>query len=227
MQPSNRRHALFLAVATCATAIGLASASAQLIPNAPPGVGSAGMPRGGAQSRDNAGQAPAAPPDAIPGAKARQPVAPATKSANDMNPTDALFDAIDRGDIAAARDALNRGADMNGVNVLGMTPMELSVDLGRNDISFLLLSMRGADSGQGSRASGRGGQPSVSDKPAPVIARTSAGGKKSAANGKATAAPVTFAADKPTALPKLWSNDGGAPQPNAGFLGFGSRQAAN
>jgi ankyrin repeat protein len=69
-----------------------------------------------------------------------------------MPPTDALFDAINRGDIAAARDALNRGADLNGVNVLGMTPMELSVDLGRNDISFLLLSMRGEDGGRGSRA---------------------------------------------------------------------------
>ena len=38
-------------------------------------------------------------------------------SAGDLQPTDALFDAINRGDIAAARDALNRGADLNGVPV--------------------------------------------------------------------------------------------------------------
>jgi hypothetical protein len=141
-----------------------------------------------------------------------------------MNPTEALFDAIDRGDIASARDALNRGADLNGVNVLGMTPMELSVDLGRNDISFLLLSMRGDDSGGSSRASGRG-RPPASDKPAPVIAKSAAPSRK--AREKVAPAPAKVAAEKPVGLPKLWSNDGGAPQPNAGFLGFGSRQASN
>ena len=60
-----------------------------------------------------------------------------------MEPTEALFDAINRGDIGTARDAISRGADLHGHNVLGMTPLELSVDLGRNDISFMLLSMRG------------------------------------------------------------------------------------
>src|SRR6202012_5975497 len=90
------------------------------------------------------------------GAKARSPAAPSSHAPTDLQPTDALFDAINRGDIAAARDALNHGADMNGVNVLGMTPMELSVDLGRNDISFLLLSMRGEDPGRGSSTVGRG-----------------------------------------------------------------------
>ncbi|HET6307676.1 MAG TPA: ankyrin repeat domain-containing protein, partial [Rhodopila sp.] len=94
------------------------------------GMGMGGM--GGGMGRSNSGSgsqpkaAPAAP-DAIPGAVARAPAAPATKGNGDLAPTDALFDAINRGDIAAARDALNRGADLNGVNVLGMTPMELSV----------------------------------------------------------------------------------------------------
>ena len=45
----------------------------------------------------------------------------------------------------------------NGHNILGMTPMELSVDLGRNDISFLLLSMRGADDGADAAGSRRRG----------------------------------------------------------------------
>ena len=79
-------------------------------------------------------------------------VAPATMTPAEMEPNDELFDAINRGDIAAARDAISRGADLSGRNVLGMTPMELSVDLGRNDISFLLLSMRGGDKGGPPRA---------------------------------------------------------------------------
>jgi hypothetical protein len=220
MQSSNRRYVLSLAVAACAVVVWAESASAQLMPGGPPGAGTAGMPRPEDKARQDAKDAPVALPDAIPGAKARQPAAPATRAVIDMNPTDALFDAIDRGDIASARDALNRGADLNGINVLGMTPMELSVDLGRNDISFLLLSMRGDDPGRGSRASSRSKQP-------PILAGTPAGGKKSAAAGKAATAPAKVAAEKPTALPKLWSNDGGAPQPNAGFLGFGSRQASN
>jgi hypothetical protein len=138
-----------------------------------------------------------------------------------MEPNDALFDAINRGDIASARDALNRGADLNAVNILGMTPMELSVDLGRNDISFLLLSMRGEDSGRGSRALGREPVAAAAkpEKPVKVVAGAKAGGK---------ARPLeTPVAAKPVATPKLFANDGGTPLPSAGFLGFDQRGAAN
>jgi ankyrin repeat protein len=137
-----------------------------------------------------------------------------------MQPTDALFDAINRGDVAAARDALNRGADMNGVNILGMTPMELSVDLGRNDISFLLLSMRGEDTNRGSRALGRDTPPS-----APVSKTAHAA--KPAGPGKAAQMANTPVASRPVATPKLFANDGGTPLPSAGFLGFDSRSASN
>ncbi|HEY0425023.1 MAG TPA: hypothetical protein VGC82_17015, partial [Rhodopila sp.] len=174
-------------------------------------------------------------PDAIPGAKAREPAAPATRMATDMPPTDALFDAINRGDIASARDALNRGADLNGMNILGMTPMELSVDLGRNDISFLLLSMRGEDSGRGSRAVGRdvtaAGKMAQATKPA-TSARTSGAGAKLAGVKVGGAKPVgaqsvgaQSVAGRPVATPKLFADDGGTPLPSAGFLGFGSRSA--
>jgi hypothetical protein len=170
---------------------------------------------------------PEPPPDAIPGAKPREPAAPATRASGDMQPTDALFDAINRGDIASARDALNRGADMNGVNILGMTPMELSVDLGRNDISFLLLSMRGEDSGRGSRALGRN---APSPEPASKTAQAGRPGKsvpgKTLPNKTAQAANIP-AATKPLATPKLFANDGGTPLPSAGFLGFDSRSASN
>lgn len=156
-------------------------------------------------------------PSAIPGAKAIAPAAPLTRPLGDMQPTDALFDAINRGDIATARDALNRGADLNAVNVLGMTPLELSVDLGRNDISFLLLSMRGEDSGRGSRAASHDfPAANPAGKTAQITKRSNPARTASAAQSAKSAQ----LAAKPVATPKLFANDGGTPLPRAGFLGF-------
>jgi hypothetical protein len=166
-------------------------------------------------------------PPALPGAAARSGgPAPATRIPSDMSPNAALFDAINRGDVAAARDAMSRGADLDARNVLGMTPMELSVDLGRNDISFLLLSYRGSDSSGGSAAQ-------ATDKAtAPLAApRVAAKGSKAAAHAIRTAArghrPGTRV-DPVTApqAPRLFANDGGAPVPSAGFVGFGSGAGA-
>jgi hypothetical protein len=160
------------------------------------------------------GKAPAAtapkatPPPALPGAAENASrAAPSMRPANDLEPTDALFDAINRGDIGAARDAISRGADLHGTNILGMTPMELSVDLGRNDISFLLLSMRGADDGR--------------KQPLPASASAKLGSAKAAkaqAAPKKVAAPAKAQPAQQTA--RLFSGDGGTPIPNAGFLGF-------
>jgi len=91
----------------------------------------------------NDGKPEAAAPPVLPGTKGPSEAAQPTTSPTDMTPTEGLFDAINRGDLAAARDAVNRGAELNGHNVLGLTPLELSVDLGHNDLSFMLLSMRG------------------------------------------------------------------------------------
>lgn len=177
-------------------------------------------------------KAPEPAPDAIPGAKPREGAAPATRPVGDMQPTDALFDAINRGDIATARDALNRGADLDGVNILGMTPMELSVDLGRNDISFLLLSMRGEDSNRGSRAVGRdtstpmlAGKAASAGKMMPTTKSTRA--DRLSRKGKLARTPNIPVATKSTATPKLFANDGGAPLPSAGFLGFDARSTSN
>jgi hypothetical protein len=155
------------------------------------------------------------PPPALPGAASGGNAAPPTRVATDMEPTDALFDAINRGDINAARDAISRGADLRGQNVLGMTPLELSVDLGRNDISFLLLSMRGGDDG-------RAGPP-----PAKAAGKPTA--TKQAKQAPAPRAPTRVGAAAPAgpAAPRtarLFAGDGGTPNPNAGFLGFGSGQ---
>ena len=82
----------------------------------------------------------AAPPAALPGAESREEEHGHANS--DMNPTDALFDAINRGSLGAAKEALNRGADMTGHNELGQSPLDMAIDLNRNYITFLLLSMR-------------------------------------------------------------------------------------
>lgn len=164
------------------------------------------------QTPDLTKQAPA-PPPALPGASSRgDAVAPATRLPNDMSPNDALFDAINRGDVAAARDALSRGADLEARNMLGMSPMELSVDLGRNDISFLLLSYRGGDLSGGAPAATAQAQAATPPKPA-----KDAGGK---AGRTATVVPVKAITPAAPQTPRLFANDGGTPVPNAGFLGF-------
>lgn len=81
-----------------------------------------------------------APPSALPGAESDDE--DQSHSRLDLNPTDALFDAINNGSLIAAKEALNRGADVNAKNVLDQTPLDMAIDLGRNDIMFLLLSMR-------------------------------------------------------------------------------------
>jgi ankyrin repeat protein len=125
-----------------------------------------------------------------------------------MQPTDALFDAINRGDIATARDAISRGADLQGQNILGMTPLELSIDLGRNDISFLLLSMRAADDGRNRQA------------PAAKVTAKTIMTKQAPPPHSPTR--VAASAPTPAQSARLYSGDGGTPNPNAGFLGFDS-----
>jgi len=154
---------------------------------------------------------PAEPlPSAVPGSRA-QPGA-AERTQQNLGPNEALFDAINRGDLRDARDAMSRGADLNARNVLGLTPLELSVDLGRNDISFMLLSYRGG--GGGGAISSRGQETGIGGTP-PRIAPSP---RRSTRNVAAPAAPPS--------LPRLWANDGGAPQPEIGFLGFDAGRPA-
>ena len=177
-----------------------------------PQLGSGGHSTASKQEADT----PALPaPDAVPGDKARAPAAPATRSTADMSPNEALFDAINRADLAAARDALNRGAELDAVNILGMTPMELSVDLGRNDISFLLLSIRGDTADAAASAPARGQAAAVK------------GGQTAKPSPKAAITARVAVPRKPVVTPKLFANDGGTPLPAVGFLGFDSRKATN
>jgi hypothetical protein len=145
--------------------------------------------------------APQAQPAALPGTL--NLAAPADRTEVDLAPTEALFDAINRGDLAAARDAINRGADLGGKNILGMTPVELSVDLGRNDITFLLLSNR--------TATGPSSVAPIAKPPA----------KAAAAVAHVPAATVVTTKPVPTSE-QFAKQDGGTPNPQSGFLGFGS-----
>jgi hypothetical protein len=190
-----------------ATTLGGALSAPQAMAQVMPGAGLAPTPK-------PASEAPSAqpPPPAIPGARTdKEMVAPAQRLPADLSPNDALFDAINRGDIAAARDALNRGADLNARSVLGMTPLELSIDLGRKDISFLLLSMRGASTSTAAKAAPTKTAEVEAPKPAKVRKA-----ERRPPNPERVAAPPA------PQTPRLFAGDGGTPVPSAGFLGFGA-----
>ena len=149
---------------------------------------------------------PEPPPPAVPGSRVGQEaVAPPDRSTGDLQPNDALFDAINRGDLAAARDAVNRGADLNARNLLGMTPLDLSIDLGRNNISFLLLSLRPAPVGKD------------------LVAATAPAGPAKAQQAEHHQPPKAPASKRAT---RVASGDGGTPIPTAGFLGFETGQSS-
>lgn len=172
-----------------------------------------------AQSRDDeeaAGAASAAAaakkkklvtvPKALPGSHVDSiDPAPLDRPPSEMKPNEALFDGVNRGDIAAVREALARGAELEAPNILGQTATEVSIDLARNEITFLLLSMRSAVS----RSAGRTVANVTASKPAPAapVARP-------AVAPKPVAAPVVVPA-------KPFVNNPGTPAPQAGFLGFG------
>lgn len=222
--------------ASLALFVGADAARAQ---SAGPTSGAPSMPQPGTTDSFTKGPTTIAPPPeaakperapapVLPGAATRSDrVAPATGTAI-ADPNAALFDAINRGDIASARDALDRGADLDAHNVLGMTPLDLSVDLGRNDITFLLLSLRNGDIPTGSHAPASTARAMLGGKPAP----TGPGGKpiptgaKPASTRVATRAPATSVrpvAPVAPATPRLFAGDGGTPNPTAGFLGFDNR----
>lgn len=145
----------------------------------------------------------AAPPSAIPGAD--QNSEDSTHSRLDLNPTAALFDAVNKGSSLATKEALSRGADVNARNALDQTPLDLAIDLGRNDIMFLLLSMKSYN--PDGRLITSAEHQTTTDKK---------GNKKIIISGQAG---MTRAARK-----VHFVSDGGHPQPGVGFLGFNGPQ---
>ncbi len=178
--------------------------------------------------------APAAPPPpGLPGAVSdNTPLHNPPPPSQAASPNDALFDAINRGDMAEAQDALNRGADLNARNVLGMTPLELAVDLNRNDIAFLLLSIEHEHSAE---AQGTNSSLSLSVPPVPA-AMPRGTSQQGAGFGGESVADLLLANQPPptvpgprasvakaalTADPPATMAGTGSPDPSVGFLGFG------
>jgi hypothetical protein len=194
------------AVAVAALLLAAPAALAQMAP----GTNGSGMLTGPVVGTAQTSTHREAPPPALPGARsADSDPAPADRPASDMHPTEALFDSVNRGDITSARDAIGRGADLNAHNVLGLTALDLAVDLGRNDITFLLLSLRGA-SGGGAPTGG-----DASRLAAPVQSAARAQPVHHAVRAEAAARPA------PPPQPRQYADNPGTPVPQAGFLGFG------
>lgn len=150
----------------------------------------------------------AAPPSALPGADGSDD--DSSHARVDVNPTTALFDAINRGSLNAAKEALNRGADMGGHNVLDQTPLDMAIDLNRNDIMFLLLSMRTYNpDGRISTNLSDSGIDDSSGTPHMTIGGTATMVRPNSKNKAQAASP--------------YDTHGGTPDTSIGFLGFGHR----
>lgn len=176
------------------------------------------------------------PPPGVPGASNDNTgsSAPPAPSASSMSPNAALFDAINRGDLAEARDAIARGAQVDARNVLGMTPLEEAIDLNRNDIAFLLLSIVHEHSAAAASANSA---LSLNVPPAPAAVPTAPSSAGSPLNGSAGSVQDILLANQPPARPLPASAKPGAPRlpdplavegsaspnPAVGFLGFGPR----
>ena len=160
---------------------------------------------------------PGGPAPALPGLAARRAPAPiAGDPAANLSPNAALFDAISRGDLGAARDAVGRGASLEARNALGLSPLDAAVDQGRNDIVFYLLSTR--DMGRGPVIS----EPSAAGLATPRAAATPA------PRPQATQPAAAVAAAAPAAPrnARLWAGDGGTARAEIGFLGFDAGRPA-
>ncbi|MEN0077212.1 MAG: ankyrin repeat domain-containing protein, partial [Paracraurococcus sp.] len=147
----------------------------------------------GRQPQGDAAAAKRPPPPALPGLQNRTAPEPIPADPNQvLSPNASLFDAINRGDLAAAKDAVARGADLDSRNVLGLSPIDASVDQGRTEIMFYLLSVRG-----GTRVAG----------PPPGAEGEAAAGKPSrnrqARNGKGNEPrPAAEAIDRSVPMPR-------------------------
>ena len=168
-------------------------------------------------------QAPApTPAPALPGLAGRRAPAPIQAEPNtNLSPNAALFDAIVRGDLPAARDAVGRGANLEARNAIGLTPIDAAVDQGRHEIAFYLLSAR--DLSRVGPAPDSGPVSLEGPPPRGPSARQQRREAESLLAAQPRGAARTPAAPRG---PRLWANDGGTPQPQIGFLGFDAGRPA-
>jgi hypothetical protein len=189
---------IFILLAVFGAGLGLAQAARaqSMVPNGQNGPQVQPKPR-----------TPDFAPPAIPGAGGAQGIATAPKVAkvNQGDPTTELFTAINANDYASAQDAISRGADLTAQNALGETPLDLSISLNQNSITFLLL---GARNETGAAALPAVAQGQTHARPHTVPA--------------AMAAPP-YDPPAPHAPAPVAGNNPGTPDAAAGFLGFGPK----
>ena len=168
-------------------------------------------------------QAPEKPaPPALPGAQIPQGESVNQSALDNEDPTKVLFSAINQGNYAEARAAVARGANLQASNALGETPVALSVALGRNAITFMLLSVlhEGGAVASNPATSSKAGAPKTNVASAPH--------SKSVPHGRVThtnrAEPARRVMADSAGTRKLSAPPAGAatatPDPSAGFLGF-------
>jgi len=169
------------------------------------GSGGGGAPGAGSAPAPQA-RTPDIAPAGLPGA-GNAPVAtgPNLQKPSIADPTQALFAAVNSGDYNAAQDAISRGANLYAQNPLGETPLDLSIALNRNSITFLILGARNED----------GPPPAVAAGPMPA-SRTPADRAMPMAASVETAPPAASPAP-------VMGNNPGTPNAAAGFLGFGPK----
>jgi hypothetical protein len=163
--------------------------------------------------------APDIAPAGLPGVGNVAPLAtgPKIQKPAGGDPTKELFTAINGNDYASAQDAVSRGADLTAKDQFGETPLDLSIALNRNNITFLLLGSRNELSAQGLNGS----------IGAPWTLPTAGKGNQGKANPapRQSTHPVIPAAAPARPAPQMAVPGGatGTPNPQAGFLGFGSK----
>jgi hypothetical protein len=169
---------------------------------------------------------PSAP--GLPGAHRGVVVNKGMINADLLSPNDELFDAIDRGDTAAARDAIARGAELDATNAVGQTPIDESVSLGRNEITFLLVTLLHAGGSEITDAQGPMAMPppntlglSTRDEHAVSTPVSFFGPQASGTETRHKTHDYASAESTPAAAPGE-ADTTGAPVPSAGFVGFGS-----
>jgi len=133
-------------------------------------------------------------------------------------PTEQLFEAINTGDLEDVRAAVAAGGDVSARNVLGLTPIDLAIDLGRTDIALYLLSLgrvrplTALPEERAARPRGPTREEILRQQRAEEAAI------EAALRARGAAPPVSPQGVVPVA--PLWRGDGGAPNPAIGFLGF-------
>lgn len=144
--------------------------------------------------------------------------APSARQQRSGTPTEQLFDAINTGELEDVRAAVAAGADVGARNVLGLTPVDLAIDLGRNDVALYLLSLgRARPLAPLPQAEARDRQARLTEQ---QIRAQQQRAEQAAIEAALRSRAPAVSGQGIVAVAPLWRGDGGTPNPAIGFLGF-------